>query len=83
MIQTKPDLEAEIGVPVLAVDYSDVDAVAKMLEDNKIDTVVSGIAMGSHGPTPPPEIDLIRAADLSKATKRMISSDWLVPLREE
>ncbi|KAK0730249.1 hypothetical protein B0H67DRAFT_526937 [Lasiosphaeris hirsuta] len=78
-----PALEAEIGVPILAVDYSDVEAVAKVLNDNNIHTVVSGIAMHSVDGTEPHEKNLIRAADLSDATKRIISSDWGVGVQED
>ncbi|GAB1316920.1 hypothetical protein MFIFM68171_07130 [Madurella fahalii] len=78
-----PDLEVEIGVPIVPVDYSDVGAVVKVLEDNNIDTVVSGIAMHSPDGSVPKEIELIRAADLSKTTRRLISSDWGVPLKDE
>jgi nucleoside-diphosphate-sugar epimerase len=78
-----PALEAEIGAPILGVDYSDVDAIVKVLEDNTIDTVISGIAMHSIDGTPPNEIELIRAADKSKATKRIISSEWGSPVKEE
>ncbi|KAK3362517.1 hypothetical protein B0T25DRAFT_524497 [Lasiosphaeria hispida] len=78
-----PALEAEIGVPIVPVDYSDVGAVAKALDDNKIHTVVSGIAMHSADGTAPHEIELIRAADLSNATKRIISSDWGIGVQEE
>jgi hypothetical protein len=55
----------------------------KVLEDNNIDTVVSGIAMHSEDGSAPKEIELIRAADLSKATKRLISSEWGVPVKDE
>ena len=67
----------------MPVDYSDVDAVVKVLEDHNIHTVVSGLAMHSADGKPPSEIELIRAADRSKATKRLISSAWGVPARDE
>ncbi|KAK4446799.1 isoflavone reductase [Podospora aff. communis PSN243] len=78
-----PILEAEIGAPILAVDYSNVDAITKVLEDNNIDTVISGIAMHSIDGSRPHELEMIRAADKSKTTKRMISSDWGTPVKEE
>ncbi|KLU84770.1 hypothetical protein MAPG_03806 [Magnaporthiopsis poae ATCC 64411] len=76
-----PALAAEIGAPIVAVDYTDVDALAKVLEDNKVHTVVSAIAMHSEviSGTPPGEINLIHAADQSSTTKRIISSGWAVP----
>ena len=57
------------------VDYADVLSLTRVLEDNNIHTVISAISMmhmGGHGPR---EIEFIRAADASKTTKRMISSD--------
>jgi ribosomal protein L12E/L44/L45/RPP1/RPP2 len=72
-----------IGAPIVPVDYSDVDAVVKVLEDNDIHTVISALAMHSADGKPPTEIELIRAADRSKTTKRLISSAWGVPAKEE
>ncbi|KXX76833.1 Isoflavone reductase IRL [Madurella mycetomatis] len=85
ILSRKPNfgLEAEIGAAIVPVDYSDVGAVVKVLEDNNIDTVVSGIAMHSPDGSEPKEIELIQAADLSKTTKRFISSDWGVPIKDE
>lgn len=77
-----PELEAEIGVPIIPVDYSDVDATVKVLEDNNVDTVVSGIAMHSADGSTPNEFELIRAADLSKTTRRLISSGWGTPVQD-
>ena len=81
--QANAKLEEDIGAPIIAVDYADVDAVVKVLEDNNIDTVISAIAMHSIDGTPPREIELIRAADRSKTTKRMVSSEWGVPNKIE
>jgi hypothetical protein len=53
-----------------------------VLEDNNIDTVVSGIAMHSPDGSTPNEFELIRAADLSKTTRRLISSGWGTPVKE-
>lgn len=39
--------------------------------------------MHSEDGKPPNEIELIRAADLSKTTKRMISSEWGIPVTEK
>ena len=73
-------LEEELGVPVVAVDYDNIQAVAKTLEDNEVHTVISTILMmpGPSGEAPK-EIELIRAADASKTTKRIMSSDWGSP----
>ncbi|KAH6961727.1 hypothetical protein BKA56DRAFT_424379, partial [Ilyonectria sp. MPI-CAGE-AT-0026] len=78
-----PECEAELGVPIIPVDYSNVEALTKVLEENNVHTVISAQTMlptpGSGGPK---EIELIRAADASKTTKRMISSDWGLPHTE-
>lgn len=67
-------------MPIIRVDYTDVDALAKTLEDRSIHTVVSALVMM---PSPdgdlPREVELIQAADKSRATKRLISSDWGLP----
>ncbi|KAK3376473.1 hypothetical protein B0T24DRAFT_718815 [Lasiosphaeria ovina] len=74
-----PEVEAQVGVPVIAVDYDDVPGLTKILEDNKIDTVISTITMIPMDGSSPKEIQLIQAADASKTTKRLISSDWAAP----
>ncbi|KAK1750079.1 hypothetical protein QBC47DRAFT_394567 [Echria macrotheca] len=77
-----PALEAELGAPIIAVNYDDVEGLAKILDDNNIHTVVSGLAMHLPGGGAPAEINLIRAADLSKTTRRMISSEWGTEITE-
>ncbi|KAL8376054.1 hypothetical protein RB595_007255 [Gaeumannomyces hyphopodioides] len=56
----------------------------KVLEDNNVHTVVSAIAMHSEftNGTAPGEVALIRAADQSSTTKRIISSNWGVNVDE-
>lgn len=77
-----PTLSATIGAPILAVDYTSVDALVTVLEAHQIHTVISGIAMHSMDGTRPHEVELIRAADKSKATKRLVSSEWGIPMKE-
>ena len=77
--QPNPDLEAELKTRIIAVDYADVEAVTKVLEENNVHTVISAITMLHMGGPEPKEVELIRAADASKVTKRMISSDWGPP----
>ncbi|KEF62390.1 uncharacterized protein A1O9_00362 [Exophiala aquamarina CBS 119918] len=67
--------EADIGVPVLAVDYSDVEAVSRILETNNVHTVISAISV--RGPQEGAvEIDLVKAAVKSAATRRFIASEY-------
>ncbi|CAG9942748.1 unnamed protein product [Clonostachys rosea f. rosea IK726] len=79
-----PALEKELGVPIIAVDYNNVPAVTKALEDNNVDTVISTIfMMPSFTGDLPKEVEIIRAANASKTTKRMISSDFSFDLKPE
>nr|BAB01487.1 unnamed protein product [Verticillium dahliae]BAB01488.1 unnamed protein product [Verticillium dahliae] len=77
-----PNLEKSLGVPIIPVDYTDIVATTKILEDNNIHTIVSAIAMLVFGDAPP-EVDLIRAADASNTTKRFIASGWGIPHTRE
>ncbi|KAF6787294.1 nmra-like family protein [Colletotrichum musicola] len=80
--KANPKLEKEIGATIIVVDYANVEATTKALEDNNVHTVVSTINMDPPPGQVPKEIELIRAADASKTTKRMISSDWANPHNE-
>ena len=75
---------AEFEVPIIAVDYGNIDALAETREEHKIHTVISTLTMM---PSPsgdlPKEVELIQAADKSSVTKRFISSDWGVPHSKE
>ncbi|KAH8664582.1 hypothetical protein BX600DRAFT_301799 [Xylariales sp. PMI_506] len=77
-----PEAEAELGVPIIVVDYANHEALIKTLEANAIHTVISTISMMPTSGQPF-EPELIRAADASKTTRRMISSDWGVPVKPE
>jgi hypothetical protein len=70
-----PAKESELGVQLVAADYNDVAALAKILEDENVDTVISALAMmpNAAGPLEP---NLIRAADASKTTRRMVGSEY-------
>jgi ribosomal protein L12E/L44/L45/RPP1/RPP2 len=58
-----------VGARIVEVDYSNVDALAKAFEDNKIDTVINSLGV-VHDPAP--MFNLIEAADKSKTTSRFI-----------
>jgi hypothetical protein len=69
-----------IGATFISVDYTDVDSLTKVLEENKVETVVSTISgMGDVQP----ELNLIKASDKSTLTKRYIPSIWGTPLTDE
>lgn len=71
-----------MGVSIVPVDYSDVKALTEALEINNVHTVISTMNMLPVEGRPH-EIELIRAADASKATRRMISSSWGIPAVEK
>ncbi|KAJ4229751.1 hypothetical protein NW757_014038 [Fusarium falciforme] len=75
-----PALEAENGIPVIAIDYTDVDSMTKALEDNKIDTVISTLFVTFDGK---PQVNLVHAAEASKYTRRFIPSIWGIPYSRE
>ncbi|OWY48760.1 NAD(P)-binding protein [Alternaria alternata] len=58
---------------VIAVDYTKPDSIARTLEENRIDTVIS--TLGSMSGTDP-EMALIEAANKSGITQRYIPSTW-------
>ncbi|KAI1140605.1 hypothetical protein F5Y05DRAFT_279416 [Hypoxylon sp. FL0543] len=67
------ELEQELGTRLIAADYDDVAGLAKLLEVNNVETVISGLDGFSGGSS---EINLIRAAELSSVTTRFIPSVW-------
>ncbi|KAI1370469.1 NAD(P)-binding protein [Hypoxylon crocopeplum] len=74
--------EKELGVRIVATDYKDVAALTKILEENKVHTVISALVMmpNAAGPLEP---NLIRAADASKTTRRMVPSEYGFPQYKE
>jgi len=54
-----------MGATITVVDYSNVEAITKVLDEQHIDTVISTMGLRE---TAEPEINLIRAADASKST---------------
>ena len=58
---------------MVAIDYTDVSSIVKVLEDHNVDTLIStlGSMFGQD-----PELALIQAADKSNSTKRFIPSTW-------
>ncbi|KAI8240342.1 Oxidoreductase swnN [Colletotrichum sp. SAR 10_99] len=65
------------GAPsFLEVDYENVDALIKILEEHNIDTVISALNPESEKSSNA-QINLIAAADKSKTTQRFVPSDNL------
>ncbi|KAH7020775.1 uncharacterized protein B0I36DRAFT_296210 [Microdochium trichocladiopsis] len=73
--KANPALEAERGVRFVPIDYSDVEAATRVLEENNIHTIVSALSfMPGNGDNY--EDRLALAADASGPTKRFIASNW-------
>ncbi|KAI9148771.1 nmra-like family [Paramyrothecium foliicola] len=75
-------LAAELGVPILTVDYSDVASLTKLFEAENIDTVISTLSTMPQERVPP-EVSLVRAAQASTKTRRFMPSNWGAPLDGE
>lgn len=73
-------LEAETGIAVIVVDYADVEAMTRTLEDNKVDTVISTLFVTFDGSA---QVNLVHAAEASKPTRRFIPSIWGIPYSRE
>ncbi|KAJ9106062.1 hypothetical protein QFC20_004124 [Naganishia adeliensis] len=72
--------QKEVGATFVVADYTTVDSLFRVLEDNKIDTVISIL----HGMgTVDSELNLIQAADKSAVTKRYIPNIWGARVTEE
>ncbi|KAH7176171.1 hypothetical protein EDB81DRAFT_632928 [Dactylonectria macrodidyma] len=75
-----PGLGKTLGARILPVDYSDLDTLVAVLEDNRVDTLIS--ALSARAP-PDQEHSLIQAAERSTITKRYIPSVWGVKFLPE
>ncbi|CAH0055760.1 unnamed protein product [Clonostachys solani] len=60
----------------LQVDYEDVSSLTKILEDQKIDTVISTVNLKTQAASQS-QLNLIQAADRSCTTNRFIPSEFL------
>ncbi|RTE79423.1 hypothetical protein BHE90_006042 [Fusarium euwallaceae] len=67
----------DLGAPVIAVDYEDVDALQTVLEQHEINTVISTLALHIIG-VGQAQINLIKAAEKSEPTKRFVTGTWAV-----
>ncbi|KAK1655842.1 hypothetical protein BDP81DRAFT_305723 [Colletotrichum phormii] len=77
-----PNPEETPLAPTFEVDYANVDALKTFLEENDIHTVISafGITATSLATS---QLNLIKAADLSSATKRFIPSSFAMRYPED
>lgn len=79
-LKTSESKEKEIGAPILAVKYDNVDALTKVLESNKVEVVISTLDTNYGGG---PEFALIQAANKSSVTRRYIPSVWGMKCMEQ
>ncbi|OQV09752.1 hypothetical protein CLAIMM_13841 [Cladophialophora immunda] len=70
-----PGAAASAGTKYLQVDYGDVEGLASALTENNVHTVISTIGISSLE-TSQAQCNLIKAADRSSATIRLIPSEW-------
>lgn len=66
-------LEAEIRLPIYSVDYSSVQSIKEVLDEHKVECLISTI---NYLTEVKPELTLIRAANACNFTKRYIPSIW-------
>lgn len=64
----------ELGVSIIEVDFSNVDLLKKVLEDDRLHTVISGLCSMSDGGIPP-EMNPVRAAQECRFHHRFIASN--------
>ncbi|OQV02393.1 hypothetical protein CLAIMM_07598 isoform 1 [Cladophialophora immunda] len=77
LTRTEPK-DQELGVPVFAVDYGDVESVSHILEANNVHTVISALSI--RGPVEgASEISLVKAAAKAGPTKRFMASEYGTP----
>ena len=59
----------------VSVDYSDIDSMANVLDDNKVHTVISALRVFDSA-TSLAESNLVKAAAKADSTKRFVASAW-------
>ncbi|KAH7350425.1 hypothetical protein BKA66DRAFT_575730 [Pyrenochaeta sp. MPI-SDFR-AT-0127] len=62
------------GSRIVSVDYNDLDNIKQVLEENNVTTVISTLNLQLDIT---PELNLIKAAENSKTTRRFIPSIWV------
>lgn len=59
----------------VCVDYSDIDSMAKVLDENKVHTIISALRVFDSA-TSLAESNLVKAAAKADSTKRFVASAW-------
>lgn len=65
-----------MGCEIIPIDYDDVEALTKVLVDNKVDTVISTLFLTTTGK---PQVNLVLASEACQYTRRFIPSIWGIP----
>ncbi|KAI7759078.1 hypothetical protein LZL87_012817 [Fusarium oxysporum] len=79
-LQEDAALSEKIGARIVAIDYSNVQALTKLLEDEKVEVVISTLNLVTGAD---PELSLIKAAEASRVTKRYIPAIWGIKFGQE
>ncbi|PGH14143.1 hypothetical protein AJ79_03261 [Helicocarpus griseus UAMH5409] len=74
------EVSNRLKVPVFPVDYTNVGSLAKVLNENRIDIVISTVQATEDAGNS--QLNLIEAAVQSQSTKRFIPSDFGVPFHD-
>ncbi|VUC36364.1 unnamed protein product [Clonostachys rosea] len=69
------------ALKVVVVDYSKPEELHKVLESYAVETVISALQVNS-AESGAAELALVRAADACLTTRRFISSDWSMPIKD-
>lgn len=72
-IQASEEKSTQLGVKLIAIDYSNINSIVTVLQENRTDTVLSTINSVTGNAS---EFALIEAANKSTATKRYIPNTW-------
>ncbi|KAL4938807.1 hypothetical protein BDV06DRAFT_200119 [Aspergillus oleicola] len=74
-------LSSTLEVPIIPVDYSNVESLSKVLDEKKIDTIISTVPI-SDASASESQLNLIEAAINASSTKRFIPSDFGIQYKE-
>ncbi len=69
-------------IKFLAVDYGDIDGLAKILEEHCIDTIISTLNLENEAGSQA-QLNLIAASDRSRMTRRIIPSEFVPAIDEK
>ncbi|KAL3419993.1 hypothetical protein PVAG01_08492 [Phlyctema vagabunda] len=73
--KVNPELESALGVKTVAIDYTNISAIQKALEEHQVHTIISALSVNDQK-TNDAQINLIRAAAASSTTKRFTPSEF-------